>query len=295
MIEIIAAVLSILVSLFTIIRVLSGPISLFRGVLQLTIEDSCDTLFFRFLNRSAKPYTVYNMYLSRTETVRIPLDMNGIIPSAGNFLLSIDKKCILDFIKTDRAKESKRYAVPLKLIIETSEGLLYSQWIPFRVIVDRLKVVDYVQHMAPYYAVRWRMSKYNADFICLLMICLECILSLSYDQSRPILMILLIVVLPPINILTISYISGYGTSSRLVDFITAILFTVPFVIISWMGSGTTVAVIPASLFFMILFSVSIVSSGWRLNYSSFSKFYWDQRVKRKLKEQLDEESDQTDL
>ncbi|WII08192.1 hypothetical protein PED39_03045 [Methanomassiliicoccales archaeon LGM-RCC1] len=116
-----------------------------KGYFQLSISDNTDILEFHIMNRSKYNVRIYGTFLTRTEnkTVRIPIRQQLIrtgLKKDGSSCIRIERSEFIDMIMQfrDRLLWSDYPYIPIKLLLDTSEGKICSEWFVYDLRKDRI-------------------------------------------------------------------------------------------------------------------------------------------------------------
>ena len=251
---------------------------LFLGApILATVENTDECVRFHLYNRTSKRFVIYGAFLSRSERLRAPLVLSEDTIPESDLTFRLNRSDLSSAF-TDWKKITHRNDthIPAKLILDTSRGRFYSQWM----IIDDSRGYPIVSpssgHRDSFYTVRRRPTKHNLDAILFLyyflmipffpIVILD--LDLSPVESDSTAMIVLF-----INMLVSFYYAGYGFERIGYGLLLAILSVAPSIPIFYIIDGAY-SVIPLLLLIVFcLFPMFFSTAGYGINGTHNGHYY----------------------
>jgi len=290
---IITAVSGLLITWFLNHFVVSD--SFLRGTFQARIEHRRDLIIIHILNRYDAPIHIYGCFLSRSERKRFTCAKNFVIGPREERPLGIPMNDLTAF--GDRCRSDlglKDDDLPLKIILDTSQGRYYSGWFLWRRIFDERRLMPYYGHKLTYYPIRRRPAKFNMDLFLMVYLMASDLIVLLYS-SDPLLefehLDTAVVLLSALNTLLLIYHSGYGTEKRRYAVYSSFLALLPCIIFCAFDDDYEMLFV--SLFIsLITFTFIYAASGWDMNPNTDGHYYLydpydDEVLEKKLRNDRD--------
>ena len=165
--------------------------------------------------------------------------------------------------------------LPIKIILDTSQGRYYSGWFVWRQIKDEKRLMPYYGHKLSYYPIRRRPAKFNMDLFLMIYMMISDIIVLLYSAD-PLLefehLDVTVVLLSALNTILLLYHSGYGFEKKRYAFYASFIALLPSIIFCLFDDDYDMLFVIV-FFSLFLFTTIYSFSGWDLNPYTDGHYY----------------------
>ena len=276
MIEYILPFLTAITALIGIVKSYFGLNPTLRGVFQIVIEDTHQTFYIHLFNRTERDIRLFGAFLSFTDVLRLPIYGIDQIKGYSETIIEVSKSDIHGFIEsladeTDVSMDDTYHHS--KLIVDTTEGAFYSDWICFLDQEGIIRHIKGVRHIRSEYVLRHKIDKRQFEFLAILMIMVEMFVSayiLDVDIGYFILCLFMLFL---VNMLLCCYYVGYGLSRKWYCYILSFLVCFPSFAALFIMANLLFFIITSIIYFVLVYFLIKGASGWFINHSPQSMYY----------------------